>query len=151
MNRIKIELDNNQAKRLEEIKNNDKKLKARKKATVILHKSNNKSIEEIIDETNLSKRTIINYYHNYLKYGIKFIHNKGNYVKSSLSSVKGLFDEFDENPPQTYGEASQRIKKLYGISLSESATRRYLNKMNIYTKNSRKVSRAIDTSLKIKR
>lgn len=147
MDRLKNEFNKQTRERLEYIKNNSENKKARKKATVILLKYDNKSIKEIIDETYLSKRTIINYYYNYLKDGIKFIHSKGNYAKSSLSSIKGFYDEFDERPPQTYKEASERIKKLYNITISESATRRYLNKIDIYTKGSRKTSSNVDTGL----
>lgn len=111
-------------------------------------KSEGKSIKEIMKETNLCKRTIINYVQEYNNMnrdvgGMRFIH-KNKYKSSSLkiTNVDGdniLLAEFKRKPPLTYKEASERIKKIFNIAISESATRAYLNKHKIYTKKSKRI------------
>ena len=59
-----------------------------------------------------------------------------------ITNVDGdniLLAEFKRKPPLTYKEASERIKKIFNIAISESATRAYLNKHKIYTKRSKKI------------
>ena len=103
-------------------------------------------------ETKLCKRTIISYikdYNNPNKYigGLRFIH-KNEYKASSLEKIKEpLLEEFKIHHPISYKEASARIMKLFNITISESATRSYLNKHNIYTKRSKKPIRNINTDL----
>lgn len=138
MTKLKKSLDELEKKRLTSIKDDEgKKLKARKKATVILLKYEKKSNEEISNEVKLSKRTVINYVNDYLKNGITSITSRGNYKKSILSQFTNLFEDFEKNPA-TYKDATAHIKEKYNITLSESAIRRHLNKIGIYTKNSRK-------------
>ena len=139
MTRLKIKLSKHERNRLTFIQNNEKgKLKARKKAKVILLKCQKKSNIEISNEVKLSKRTVINYVNDFLKNGITSITSRGNYKKSVLSQFANLFEDFEENPPSTYKKATAIIKEKYNIILSESAVRRHLNKIGIYTKNSRK-------------
>ena len=139
----KIKLDEKRVKMLKRISNPDYNLNQRvaKKAQVILLAHKGKRIKEIMKETNLNKRTIINYTNEYINPdpnigGMHFIH-RNDYKKSSLKDVKGLLEEFKNKSPESYKEATQRIKKLYNISISESAVRRFLNKKDIYTKNNK--------------
>ena len=103
-------------------------------------------------ETKLCKRTIISYikeYNNPDRYigGMRFIH-KNKYKVSSLQKIgNSLLEEFNLHPPLSYKEASGRIKRLFNITISESATRAYLNKHDIYTKRSKKPVRNINTDL----
>ena len=151
MKRQTIKLDNNRRDLLKKIileQTYSASNKAKKKAKVILLKSEGKSIKEIIKETNLCKRTIINYVQEYNNMncdvgGMRFIH-KNKYKSSSLkiTNVDGdniLLAEFKRKPPLSYKEAAERIKKIFNIAISESATRAYLNKHKIYTKRSKKI------------
>lgn len=140
-----IKLNFKQKNKLEYIISNNNynvRPKAKVKAKVILLKAEGKSINEIIKETKVSKRTIINYVKEYNNYNndidrMLFFH-KNNYKCSYLNTIKpSLLEEFKNNPPITYKEATLRIKQLYTINISESAVRRYLNKHYIYTSNSR--------------
>lgn len=143
MTKLKIELDTNQKKLLKNIlsdKRNASSSRAKKKARVILLRAQGKTIQEISSETNLSERTIKYYIKNYITHpvnGIRFIH-QNNYKKSRLEKYKSeLCDEFKENPPYSYKDATVRINTHYNITISESAVRRFLNKNNIYTDRSR--------------
>lgn len=155
MKRQVVKLDYTSKKQLNNViskKNYSSSARAKKKAKVILLKSEGKSIKEIMKETKLCKRTIISYikeYNNPDRYigGMHFIHiNK--YKVSSLQKIENLLlEEFNLHSPLSYKEASGRIKRLFNITISESATRAYLNKHNIYTKRSKKPIRNINTDL----
>lgn len=156
MKRQKIILDQKRKNLLKQITSNSNytsSVKAKKKATVILLKAKGKSIKDIMEETKLSKRTIINYVNEYNNPnknigGLRFIHKK-NYKISVLEKIHAtLLEEFKLHPPISYKEASERINKLFNIIISESATRAYLNKNNIYTKRSKKPIRNINTESK---
>ena len=159
MKRQKITLDQKQKillKRVTLKSNYSSSARAKKKAKVILLKSEGKSIKEIMKETKLCKRTIINYVKEFNDSNrdidkMRFIH-KNNYKTSSLKIANKngnniLLNEFKTNPPSSYKEASGRIKRLFNITISQSATRAYLNKHNIYTKRSKKPIRNINTDL----
>ena len=95
-----------------------------------------------MNETNLSKGTIIKYLEAYCKRDMNGIIGNVVYKVSELENIKSdLINEFKETPPYSYKEASERIKKLYNITTSESATRRYLIKNNIYTSRKRKTNK----------
>lgn len=70
---------------------------------------------------------------------MRFIH-RNDYKKSLLKNVE-LSDIFKTKIPSTYKEATEIIKEKYDITISESATRRYINKIGIYTKKSRNKSK----------
>ena len=158
MKRQVVKLDHTRKKLLNNViskKNHSSSARAKKKAKVILLKSEGKSIKDIMKETKLCKRTIISYVKQYNEPnrdgGMRFIH-KNEYKSSSLiiTNKDGeniLLDEFKKNPPISYKEASERIKKIFNITISESATRAYLNKHDIYTKRSKKPIRNIDHNL----
>ena len=146
MKKQKFTLDSKNKKILKRITKAEYGIKprAKKKATVILLKSEGKSIKEIQKETKLCKRTIISYIKDYNNPDknvgkMRFIH-KYAYKVSSLEKVTNsdgenlVLNEFHESSPKSYREASERIHKMFGISISESATRVYLNKHEIYTK-----------------
>lgn len=135
-----IILDDKNKRILENIINSSKSSsKANLKAKVILLRAQGKSIAYIINETKLSKRTIINYTNQYINSTNKlmFLHYKGNLRRSELSKNKEIYNEFVKNPPLTYKEATQRIEHLTGIKRSQTQVRNYLNKHNIYTKHTR--------------
>lgn len=141
-----VELDSNRIALLKKIINAKYgvSLRAKRKAKVILLKSEGKSIKEISKNTNLCKRTIIIYINEYTNPdrnigGMRFIH-RNDYKKSLLKDVE-LSDIFKTKIPSTYKEATEIIKEKYDITISESATRRYLNKIGIYTKKSRNKSK----------
>lgn len=150
MSKQKIELTKDRIDLLNRVilkKNYKSSPRAKRKAKVILLKSEGKSIKEITDETKLSKRTIISYVKEYSNPnknigGMRFIH-KNQYKKSSLNIIDSELEnpiimEFSHNTPISYKEATQRIKKLFNISLSESAVRRFLRNHKIYTKRSKR-------------
>ena len=103
----------------------------KRKVKVILLRNQGKSIPFIINETNLSKRTIINYTNQYLKNPRFF--TKTNYKKSELSKHQKIINEIRERPPKTYKEATERIEKLFGITRSVTQVRKFLNKKRIFT------------------
>lgn len=150
MKKKKFELSPNRIKTLSNVtskKNHDSSARAKRKAKVILLRHEGKSIKDIMEETKLCKRTIISYVKEYNNPdpkigGMRFIH-KNEYKISSLNIFNNdgenvVLKEFRENPPSSYREASERIKNLFNITISESATRAYLNKKKIYTENSMK-------------
>ncbi len=145
MTKFRIKLDRKRKEKLEFIsseKNFHHNLKKKTKAKVVLLRSNGKSIKEIMNETNLSKGTIIKYLEAYCKRDMNGIIGNVVYKVSELENIKSdLINEFKESPPYSYKEASERIKKLYNITKSESATRRYLIKNNIYTSRKRKTTK----------
>ena len=145
MTKFRIKLDRKRKEKLEFIsseKNFRHNLKKKTKAKVVLLRSNGKSIKEIMNETNLSKGTIIKYLEAYCKRDMNCIIGNVVYKVSELENIKSdLINEFKETPPYSYKEASERIKKLYNITKSESATRRYLIKNNIYTSRKRKTNK----------
>lgn len=145
MTKFRIKLDRKRKEKLEFIsseKNFRHNLKKKTKAKVVLLRSNGKSIKEIMNETNLSKGTIIKYLEAYCKRDMNGIIGNVAYKVSELENIKSdLINEFKETPPYSYKEASERIKKLYNITKSESATRRYLIKNNIYTSRKRKTNK----------
>ncbi len=145
MTKFRIKLDRKRKEKLEFIsseKNFRHNLKKKTKAKVVLLRSNGKSIKEIMNETNLSKGTIIKYLEAYCKRDMNGIIGNVVYKVSELENIKSdLINEFKETPPYSYKEASERIKKLYNITKSESATRRYLIKNNIYTSRKRKTNK----------
>lgn len=142
MTKFKIKLDRERKARLERIisdKDFRSSTRAKKKATVVLLRSSGKSIKEIMNKTKLSKGTIITYIKIYLKDDMYGIHGKTIYKHSAFENVHSdLIKEFEKNPPYSYKEARDRIKRLYNITKSESATRRYLIKNGIYTPRKRK-------------
>lgn len=145
MTKFRIKLDRKRKEKLEFIsseKNFRHNLKKKTKAKVVLLRSNGKSIKEIMNETNLSKGTIIKYLEAYCKRDMNGIIGNVVYKVSELENIKSdLINEFKETPPYSYKEASERIKKLYNITKSESATRRYLIKNNICTSRKRKTNK----------
>lgn len=108
--------------------NNRKK----RKAKVILSKAKKKSIKEIQKETGLSKRTIISYTNDYIKYK-KFFVQQYRYKRSRLYNNPDIIHYFKENIPKSYREASKIISKNFNINISPNATRLFLEKHKIYT------------------
>lgn len=148
MKKQTIKLDSNRMDLLKRITNPDYDInpRAKKKAKVILLRYEGKRIKDIQQETKLCKRTIISYIKEYNNLdvrigGMRFIH-KNEYKTSSLNikDINGdyvVLKELRENPPHSYREASERINNLFNITISESATRSFLNKHRIYTKRSK--------------
>lgn len=134
-----IILDDKNRRILRDIVKGKNNSKAKLKAKVILLRAQRKSIAYIMNETKLCKRTIINYTNQYINSTNKmmFFYYKGNLNQSELSKNKELCNEFIKHPPLTYKEATQRIEHLTGIKRSQTQVRNYLNKHNIYTKNTR--------------
>ena len=140
MKKINLSYDTNRQQTINKILDKDNKVvspRAKLMAKVILLKSQNKNINEIISETGLSKRTIEYCIASFFKdnkgfYG--FIHKKGNKTrKSELSKNKEILDYFKDNKPHTYKEATETIKAKYGIEKNISTVRRWLIKNNINT------------------
>lgn len=77
-------------------------------------RSEGKTIDYIVNNTMLSKRTIINYTNKYLENN-RFFHRK-NHKRSVLYTRKDeILKGFRKKPPKSYKEAATRIKELYGI------------------------------------
>lgn len=137
MQKYPIKLDYKETEKLKRIlTDTTDKRKAKQKAKVILLKSENNDISTIMKITGLSKRTIINYTTQYLNSNNKntFFHYNSNLNQSELLNYKEIIkDEFNQRPPLTYKEATNRIEKLTGICRSQTQVRNFLNKHNIYT------------------
>ena len=133
-----IKLNERDIVRLEYILNDNKSsIVKKRKAKTILLKVQGKSINEIIKETKLSKRTIEYYFSRYKDNPTSFLHLI-KYKKSMLSSIRDdLIEEFKTYPPLSYKEAIERINDKWNIKISETQTRTMLNKYGIYTINSR--------------
>jgi transposase len=109
----------------------------KKKIRVILLRSEGKTIDYIVNNTMLSKRTIINYTNKYLENN-RFFHRK-NHKRSVLYTRKDeILKEFRKKPPKSYKEAATRIKELYGIERSATQVRYFLNRNDVYTNRSKK-------------
>lgn len=114
-----------------------------KKAEVILMRANNMSIQEIINKTGCSKRTIINYINMYLNCDEnEFRHFilKKNYRSKLYEHKQKITSLFKDNPPKTYKEATNIIQNKYDIRISETQVRMFLNKCRIYSLYSRKLN-----------
>ena len=147
MRKSRIKLSERDKRRLESIKDETSQSSkwAKKKSNVILLLSDGRNIRDVIKETNLSKRTIINYENGYLSKGFNYIHDRSKYKKSILNDVKVLDSNnnveklsyyFKKYPPKTYKKAQKDIEEKFNVIISESATRAYLNKNKIYTSES---------------
>ena len=134
-----IKLDDKEKKQLTNMMEyQGNSLSLRNKAKVILMRARRASIPEVMKETKLSKRTIINYENKYLEDKRFFIRN--NYKKSDLINHKNvIIQEFRERPAKSYKEATSRIKELFGIERSITQVRVFLNKHNVYTVRSEKM------------
>lgn len=139
MNNKKLILDWEARDYLKIIVDGDYDSKAKIKAKIILMRSKNIDIATIINETGLSKRTIINYTNAYIDSdNIKHFFFENNYNKSTLSKHRSLIiNDFKKKPPLSYKEATVRIEKLTGIVRSVTQIRIFLNKNKIYTYRSR--------------
>ena len=101
------------------------------KIKVILMRNDNKTINDIIKETKLSKRTIINYTNRYLDNNRFFSRV---YLKNeSELSKQNVYKIFLNEPPLSYREAKERIYNVFHIDRSIIQVRNYLNRKNIYT------------------
>ena len=102
------------------------------KIKVILLRDDDKTIEYIIKETKLSRRTIIYYTNKYLDNNRFFVIAQ-NRCKSVLeiNNVKSIF--LGDEPPLSYREAKERVLKIFNIDISTTQIRNYLNKNGIYT------------------
>ncbi len=131
---VKIILNDKYIDMLERILKSDCSDKLKLKAKVILL-SQNKTIEQIINETKLSKRTIINYKNKWNENPFSFLH-KNNYNRSKLYNYRNeIKQEFNKNIAQSYKEASERIKMMWNIQISSTQVRSFFNKNRLYTKN----------------
>lgn len=131
----KVVLDKKYNEFLNNILKREFSTKKRLKAKVILLLSENKCIKQIIDETKLSKRTIINYKNRWNKENLLFIH-KNNYNKSILEKhLSEIRTEFNENIANSFKDAAKRIKKMWNIQISPTQVRVFFIKHKLYTKN----------------
>lgn len=136
MTKYKIKLNNEQEKRLKNIIDTKsiKDSKIKKRAKVILLRNENKSVKEIMQTVGFSKGIVIKCLKTFLEKGVSGIYWPPKYKHSSLEKLKDKIQtEFKQNPFLTYKEASERIEHLYGIKISESATRRFFLKNKITT------------------
>ena len=138
MRKNPIKLDRIERKRMEQFANywtDSNSYKAKiilTKIKVILMRDDNKSIDYIIKETGLSKRTIINYTNAYLKDNRFFVVSKKKCQSIlEIKNVKSIFT--DEEPPISYREAKDRIKVRFKIDISVIQVRHYLNRNGIFT------------------
>lgn len=141
MSKVKINLNSKDIDLLNRIlSSKSSKSKAKLKAKVILMRHQDKSITDIMKETKLSKRTIINYTNKYMEcksIGL-YCHRVDDYRKSELYNFKNkIKEEFNVRPPLTYKEAVARVEIITGIRRSETQIRNFLNKNDIYTSHTR--------------
>lgn len=138
MRKNPIKLDRIERKRMEQFANywtDSNSYKAKvilPKIKVILMRDDNRSIDYIIKETGLSKRTIINYTNAYLKDNRFFAVSKKKCQSIlEIKNVKSIFT--GEEPPMSYREAKDRIKEKFKIDISIIQVRHYLNRNGIFT------------------
>ena len=139
MSKYAVKLDIKAKKHLENITRCDEHKELYKnKAEVILLRSNNWSINDIIKKVGLSKRTVNNYIKDYVQHtklssNINLFIFSNNYKNSRLRDINKISEEFRENPPSSYKEAKIRAKNLFEIEISESTIRRYFIAKKIKT------------------
>lgn len=120
-------------------------------AIVIFDKTQNK--KKTSELTGIPKRTVEQYINEYSKHGLDYVlvtHYPERH--SALMEHKDeILEEFELNPPQSIPEAKSRIKKLTGISRSDTQIRKYLNKIGVSRKKPTLIPMTkSDTSLKEK-
>lgn len=115
-------------------KNDNSTVRKRLNAIVIFYKTQCK--QKTSELTCIPKRTVEQYIHEYNKHGLDYIlvtHYPDRESKL-MEYEEQILEEFDLNPPKSIPEAKLRIKKLTGISRSDTQIRLYLNKIGLSRK-----------------
>lgn len=137
MNKLEIQLTEENIKILrKEMKKNPNE-KVRNKAKVLYLRYYGYTEREIIQKTDLTLCTILKYVKAFIQNGISSIYTTGyKGQQSKLNAYKDeIIKEFESNPPQTRAEAVNKVKELFGIETSITAIGNFLKKTGLRTKN----------------
>ncbi len=136
MNKIQINLTDEERKILNNEKKYNSKEKVRNKAKVLLLRNDGYTEKEIIQKTDLTPATIVSYVKAFISDGINSIYTtKCKGQKSKLEQYKNeILEEFAKNPPSTRDEARQKIYDKYGIKIGKTAMGNFLKKTACLTK-----------------
>ena len=125
----------------------------RKRLNVIVIFQKTQSKQKTSELTDIPRRTVEQYIHEYIKHGLDYIlvtHYPERH--SELMEYQDeILEEFELNPPKSIPEAKSRIMKITGVSRSDTQIRKYLNKIGLSRKKPVLIPMAkSDTSLKEK-
>lgn len=132
-----LNIDDKERKRLYNIINNTKNhdISIIRPCKVIYCYDKYMNINDIIEETNVSRKSIFTYLKKYRKDKYFMFKNRKN--SSRLDEYKDIIrNNFKNNPVHSYREATKRIKEITGIEISSTQVYYFLNNPgNNYKKN----------------
>lgn len=114
---------------------------------VLLYYDEYKDIEEVVEETSLSRRSVYYYINKYLK--------DKNYMlkKSRPSTLEKYLDiiekDFSLNPISSCEEAVKRVKELIGIEISRTQVYYFLKNNYFIKENGRYIQKKPDYSIEV--
>lgn len=144
MNKLEINLTEEELKIIKnEMKKNPNE-KVRNKAKVIYLRYSGCTEREIVNKTDVTLCTALSYIKAFLKNGIDSIYTTGYKGQpSKLNKYKDeILEEFKKNPPSTRGEAVAKVKELWGLSTSVTAMGNFLKKRNVIQKSKKHSSKS---------
>lgn len=136
MNKLEIQLTEEEIKIIKkEMKKNPKET-VRNKAKVLYLRYYGYTEKEIIQKTDLTLCTILKYVKAFIENGISSIYTTGHKGQPSKLNLyrDEIIKEFETNPPQTRAEAVVRIKELFGLETNVSSIGDFLKKTGCHTK-----------------
>lgn len=136
MNKLEINLTEEELKIIKKEMKKNSNEKVRNKAKVIYLRYSGCTEREIVNKVDVTLCTALSYIKAFLKNGIDSIYTTGYKGQpSKLNKYKNeILEEFKKNPPATRGEAVANVKELWGLNTSVTAMGNFLKKTGCPTK-----------------
>ena len=136
MNKLEIQLTEEEIKILKKEMKKNPNEKIRNKAKVLYLRYNGYTEKEIIQKTDLTLCTILKYVKAFRNNGISSIYKTGyKGQQSPLNKYKTeIIAEFEINPPSTRAEAVIKVKELFELETNVTSMGDFLKKTGLRTK-----------------
>jgi transposase len=130
---LRVVLSNDERVELKYLQQNHIHLLIRRRALVLLLRSENTPNDQITNITGLCESVITGYVHNYLDGGIaKLTELKFRKPESQLKPFDSQIKKhFEDNPVATIAQACKEVENLTGLTLKNTQMRSYLKKLGI--------------------